>query len=225
MADVLILHPDEWHSFHHEMHKDIHSQIASLYTIQEAQTKEEAHRALDSLCKPKAILLVHGELCNPEYRDLIDRVISYAKDGGSVIMCLNFASFMQFPEFSPTFNEGFGLSWKLGGYTRETYALNDVFKDYFKNRLQAAYSQKALHIRNSSRHCQVYVETEEMMAEMHSSYTPQSPVIFERYTDTGFIGYIGDVNNEEGSQAVLLGMLGAYSNRMVIMLTYCWCKF
>ncbi|KAH9820612.1 hypothetical protein DFH28DRAFT_1194438 [Melampsora americana] len=189
MSDVLMFHPTDWYDFHHEMYQNFHNQIVSLYTIEEAKTIDESPAALDSPSKPKLVLLVHGGICDKEYFMVTKKVSSYAKEGGTVIMCLNFATFLKRPNTKWIFQRYFGLTWKLGNYTRQDFTLNNMFnKDV-----------KALNISKVSQHSQIYMVNDEVKSE--------APVIFKRYAETGFIGYIGDVNNETGSQDVLLAML------------------
>lgn len=210
MKDVLIIHPEEWKSFYHEMYEKFHAEITSLYQVHEVQSNAEATLALDANPKPKAVLLVHGDICDERYRKTIRKVITYAKNGGTVIMCLNFASFLKPSQFEEVFNKGFGLTWQLGNYTRETSVLNDMFNKTFSKPLESSYSMKALHISKASEHCRVYAYPRrgEAGAEMYH----QSPIVLERYTESGFIGYVGDVNNEYGSRLVILGMLGEFDN-------------
>ncbi|KAH9823421.1 hypothetical protein DFH28DRAFT_947172 [Melampsora americana] len=205
MKDILMIHPTDWYSFHHDMYQDFHNQIESRYKIQEAKTIDESLAALDTHPKPKVVLLVHGEICDKEHSMVIKKVGSYAKQGGTVIMCLNFASFLQFSTTEWIFQKTLGLTWQLGAYTRQDFKLNKMFKNVFKDRLESDYNAKALNITNTSEHSQIYKVTEMVKRE--------SPIIFERYTETGFIGYIGDVNNELGSQAVLLAMLDKAINK------------
>ncbi|EGG02183.1 uncharacterized protein MELLADRAFT_91496 [Melampsora larici-populina 98AG31] len=194
-----MIHTTDGYDNHHEIHQDFHNQIASLYTVQEAKTINESLAALDSTAKPKVVLLVDGELCDKEYASVIKKVSSYAKQGGTVIMCLNFASALKPSATKSIFQRDLGLTWKLGAIMRQNFSLNEMFNDVFNTPLQSDYTVKAQHISRASEHSQIYMVNDQVKLE--------SPVIFERYTEKGFIGYIGDVNNEPGSQAVLLAML------------------
>ncbi|EGG11867.1 uncharacterized protein MELLADRAFT_115020 [Melampsora larici-populina 98AG31] len=199
MTDILMIHPTDWYSFHHDMYQDFHDQIESLYEVQEAKTIDESLASLDAHPKPKVVLLVHGEICDKEHSMVIKKVSTFAKQGGTVIMCFNFASFLPFPTTKWIFQKHLGLTWELGAYTRQDFKINKIFKNVFKIPLDTNYNVKALNITKVSEHCQIYTVT--------GAVKHESSVIFERYTDTGFIGYIGDVNNQTGSQTVLLAML------------------
>lgn len=222
MSDVLIIHSDGFSSYH-GIYDQLHRQITSLYTANEVRCNAEARLALDATPKPKAVLLVDGCISDQKYSKTMKKVITYAKNGGTVITCMNFTNFLTPSRFEEIFNEDFGLSWELGDYTRQTAVLNAMFNDTFSKPLVPSYSMKALHISKASQHCRVYAypKGSEALTEMYH----QSPVVLERYTETGFIGWVGDVNNEHGSQVVILSMLGEsiFSSGVSrkLKLTYC----
>lgn len=205
MSDILIIHTTDGYYTHHEFHQDFHNHIASMYTVKEAKTIDESLAAFDTPVKPKVVLLVDSGICDKDYAIVIKKVSSYAKQGGTVIMCLNFSRALKAPSTKSIFQREFGLTWKLGAYMRQDFSLNDMFSDVFKTPLFTTYNVKAQHISRASEHCQLYIVNDPVKLE--------SPVIFERYTEKGFIGYIGDSNNTIESQAILLAMLDKAVNK------------
>ena len=71
---------------------------------------------------------------------------------------------------------------------------------------------KALHLKGADNDAKLYHPTEESRTESHV-FAPaevdqaQSPAVLQK-RGVGHIGYIGDVNNEEGSQVLLKSILG-----------------
>ena len=74
---------------------------------------------------------------------------------------------------------------------------------------------KALHVKDTPSSARVYSPTPDSREQSLGSYglsvdQSQSPAVFAR-CGQGCLGYIGDVNNEEGSQALILVMIGILS--------------
>lgn len=80
------------------------------------------------------------------------------------------------------------------------------------NSLEGSYSMKTLHLKHVPADARVYVP--EASSWTQSAVFPaaavdlsQSPAAFAK-CGRGYVGYIGDVNNEVGSQKLLMAMLG-----------------
>ena len=110
----------------------------------------------------------------------------------------------------------FRRQWKDGDYHRTTFARNEAFNTVFGNQLYQAlvssYCVKALHVKHVPYNARVYSLTTESRTQSHvipatSVDLDQSPAVFTKCGE-GFLGYIGDVNNEDGSRALLLAMIG-----------------
>ncbi|KAI4216994.1 MAG: hypothetical protein LQ349_009084 [Xanthoria aureola] len=77
--------------------------------------------------------------------------------------------------------------------------------------LEREYSMKAVHLKNTPADSRVYVPLEQSRTESRV-FPPtavdqeQTPAAFSQY-GSGWIGYIGDVNNEEGSRSLLMALL------------------
>ena len=73
------------------------------------------------------------------------------------------------------------------------------------------YSQKAVFLSNVAQSDSLYLPSSDSMTQSlvfspQSVKQDQTPLAFTKVGD-GWLGYVGDVNNEQGSQAVILAML------------------
>lgn len=76
--------------------------------------------------------------------------------------------------------------------------------------LLPSYSQKAVFLKNVNATDSIYAPSSESRTQSHVFQAEtvdqdQAPVAFTKI-GSGWLGYIGDVNNEEGSQNVVLAM-------------------
>ena len=78
--------------------------------------------------------------------------------------------------------------------------------------LPAEYSQKAVFLKNVAKEAAVYLpsgssRTQSLVFPPAQVDCEQTPVVFAHIGE-GWLGYVGDVNNEAESQAVVLAMCG-----------------
>lgn len=164
--------------------------------------------------KPQVVLAVDGQITRRKYEGLHTQLAEYTRDGGAVICCCNFSSFCRPNDLNQFFSR-FGFQWKSGDYQRTTFALNIAFKHVFAasafSELAPSCSMKALHLANVSSNDRIYGPTgtsrlESMVFPAESVDQSQSPAVLGRCSE-GYLGYLGDVNNEECSQALLMVMI------------------
>ena len=192
-------------------------------TILEAKSEKVAIRKLNKRGdRPKAVLC-GGELQPKHHPRLVTRLVKFVQEsGGTAIFALGFPNFMPMGEFDRLFAE-FGLSrWEHGGYYRTTHMLRTISVppesplEELLNRgghhLAKSYSMKALHISNPGEFEAIYSPTDESRIESYV-YHPdkikdlnEAPVAFAK-VGRGWVGYVGDVNNEADSHTVILAML------------------
>lgn len=222
-------------SIYDDLYKSLHTQIASLCSITEAKTLAAAQSLL-STQSFKAVLAVDGGIAIRRNNALQKQLASYAKNGGTVIFCCLFSSFVRPPDMDKLW-QNFEQPWKSGDYHRTTFYLSQKVKTILGSQraagLEREYSAKALHLKDVPVASRVYVPLEQSRIESRV-FAPQAvdnsqtPAAYHKYDD-GWVGYIGDVNNEDGSQALLLAMLGrpslwqrgllkAYQTRLCIKL-------
>lgn len=109
--------------------------------------------------------------------------------------------------------EKWDLPWEAGSYHRTTLYLNQEAIERPTTGLLPSYSQKAVFLRHVDPDTAWYVASDRSVVE---SLVPlpgpginllETPVAYARVGD-GWIVYVGDVNGEKGTDAVVLGMLG-----------------
>lgn len=164
--------------------------------------------------KPQVVLVVDGHITRRKYQGLHTQLAEYTVDGGAVICCCNFSSFCRPNDLNQFFSR-FGFQWKSGEYQRTTFALNVAFRHVFAmsafSELERSCSMKALHVANVSSNDRIYgpistSRVESMGFLMESVDQSQSPAVLGRCSE-GYLAYLGDVNNEECSQALLMVMI------------------
>ncbi len=185
--------------------------IAHFTTIEVDYTKV---KELFTDGKPRVVLAVDGHLTRRNYEGLHAQLAEYTKGGGAVICCCNFSSFCRPPDLN-RFLARFGFQWKCGDYQRTTFAVNIAFKHIFGasafSELETSCSMKALHVANVPCDDRIYgptsmSRTESRVFPAESVDQSQSPAALGRCGE-GYLGYLGDVNNEECSQALLMVMI------------------
>jgi len=110
----------------------------------------------------------------------------------------------------------------MGEYCRTTFVLNPSIRRLSSHsaNLDTSYSMKAVHLKGVKAKDVLYAspteeEEEDSESDVESRVSPlvpptvnlsNVPAAYTRIGD-GFLGYIGDVNAEEGSTSVILAML------------------
>ena len=167
---------------------------------------------------PAVILAMEGAITAKSHKPLHTELVSFVQNGGTLICCCNFSSFCR-PLDLNAFMAAFGLPWKSGDYHRTDFVLNLAFKDRFGTerfrKLEPAYSMKALHVKNVQSAAMVYgpttaSRTQSFVFPPSEVDLAQSPAVLEKCGD-GAIAYVGDVNNEEETRALLMVMIGMWS--------------
>jgi hypothetical protein len=98
-------------------------------------------------------------------------------------------------------------------YHRTTVHLNQRVQQVSKLALPAAYSQKAVFLKNVAPDAALYLPSMDSVTESHVfpsepvKNREQAPVAFTAVGE-GWLGYVGDANAETESDAVILAMCG-----------------
>lgn len=213
-APQILLLPLEQEEMFNELYGDFCSDISAQFSSIRKTTVDDAYTYLSGT-KPSAVLVVDGGLASKRNTHLHQSLARYAKAGGTVIFACLFSSFVRPADLDSLFKK-FQLEWTGGDYHRTTFNLNPavkpVFGDQIYKKLEKSYSMKCLHLQKTPIVSRVYVPTESsrtasMVFAPEEVDQNQSPAVFYGYGQ-GFVGYVGDVNNEQGSQALTLAMLG-----------------
>ncbi len=230
MAQVLYLRLGDGmqSSIFDDMYQNLCTEIDEKYSTLQARSAADVKPLLSSPSL-KAILVVDGGLSTGKYHIKLQKELStYTKAGGTIIFCCLFSNFVRPPDLDRLFRS-FGLSWEFGEYHRTTFYLSQTIKSVLGHQraieLEREYSMKAVHLKKTSVDSRVYVPLEQSRTQ--SMVFPPSPVdqeetpaVFSKH-GSGWIGYIGDVNNEQGSRALVMALLGkpVHWPSIIMMLT------
>ncbi|KAL1942221.1 hypothetical protein VTO73DRAFT_6285 [Trametes versicolor] len=197
-----------------EIHDQLYRALRKNATVTEVLDARSANRALSSPTHPSAILVSDAAVTRPAHAALLARLIEYTRGGGRVVLGMQLSNHFQLDTVGPFFRK-WGLAWDKGSYHRTTFGLNPagVPAPLDPSTLFPAVSMKAVHLKNVPRECAVYLPTPASRLEsiVHAS-TPitgdkaqESPAVWARIGD-GYLGYIGDVNGEQGTTRLTLEM-------------------
>ncbi|KAK2763721.1 hypothetical protein FQN54_009337 [Arachnomyces sp. PD_36] len=197
-----------------DMYDRLITKLLNHARLQHAKEKGAALSYLNN-GHPAAVFVTDPGIANHMNNDVLNMIKEYVTEGGTVIFGGLFASSIQPNDMHQFFRRGFGLSWEPGAYHRTTVHLNQNVARTLDStrRLRPAYSQKAVFLRNVEHLSALYLPSTDSVTESHVfGPTPvadlsQTPVVWHQLGN-GFIGYIGDVNAEEGTDEVALAMCG-----------------
>ncbi|KAG8161169.1 hypothetical protein KVR01_009433 [Diaporthe batatas] len=165
---------------------------------------------------PDGILVTDPGIATPAAKELLDRVVAYARaGGGTVVMSYCFSSNMRMDDMKKFWKQAWDLPWEPASYHRTKLTLNEsssTLRGEQVAELQKVYSQKALCLKNVRReHCW-YLPTED--SRIQSAVFPPDPVkqneaaVVFAPVGQGRVGYTGDVNMEDGTYMVVKRMFG-----------------
>ncbi len=196
-----------------EMYRPLLDELGSRATLQRAKKASSAIRLLSQEPRPLAVLITDEALTIEENSPVWEAVLEYVRQGGTSIVMVTFSSFVQLSSVGPFFSKA-GLQWEAGSYHRATVFLNEeaVGHDLVAY-LPSQYSQKAVFMGNVATADTWYATSENSVVESFvfaptsANVAGETPVAIAR-VGKGKLGYIGDVNTEEESNAVILAMCG-----------------
>jgi hypothetical protein len=133
--------------------------------------------------------------------------VEFVKTGGTVVHACAFSGFISPPSFKRYFKYGWGVPWEMGDYSREDFHQKEGGGHGINRKgMLASYSQKAVALNNVAAKDALYLLKKDLPGPSNGALC-RSPVVF-RKIESGFMGYVGDVNYEEGSNRVILAMFG-----------------
>lgn len=184
--------------------------------LKRARTAKAALSYLDknAASPPGGILVTDPGVAQPGNKALLDRVVAYARAGGTVVMSYCFSSNIRMDDLADFWRQAWGLPWAPGSYHRTDLRLNESAST-LKGQVAAldkAYSQKALCLKNVEREHAWYLPTKDSFTQS-AVFAPErvnqneTAVAFAAFGQ-GMVGYTGDVNMEVGTQKVVMRMFG-----------------
>ncbi|KAI1208543.1 uncharacterized protein F4807DRAFT_461476 [Annulohypoxylon truncatum] len=166
---------------------------------------------------PHAILLTDFSIAEPKNFMLLLKVIRYAREGGIVVLSVCFAFTMHFDRFDQFMKE-WGLPWAIHGEHCHRCILNPSAvgpNTRWKSGLPNIYGFcqfNMVYLKNvSPESCWYLPEPPRSYGfDGDNKWQPlgrETPVAFSR-VGKGYLGFTGDVDQEEATDAVLFSMLG-----------------
>ncbi|KAI1146774.1 hypothetical protein F4825DRAFT_439658 [Nemania diffusa] len=184
----------EYESMFNDIYASLISKITAKAKMDRATTQKAALDMLTQNPPPSAILVTDAGAVN--FMKVWEHVIDCVRRGSTVVLAACFSSFVNQGQFNRCFAK-MGLPWKRGNYYRTDVSLRPgVVDDRLKKHLVPTYSQKALYVEGVARSDVWYVGE------------PNEVAVAFTKVGNGMLGYIGDVNGEEGSEVAILAMLG-----------------
>jgi len=166
--------------------------------LKKAKTSAGATRYLDSNT-PNVIIVTDQGLTPSANKAVIEKIITYVRAGGLVIVGLHFPQFTNGAAFKAFFRN-FGLPWESADYTNGQFRFN-VGCELPNNATPIAvspYNMKALHVKNALPREKIIVPVDKQ---------PQAAVVGAKVGE-GFVVYAGDVNPGKESDRVILSLCG-----------------
>jgi hypothetical protein len=213
-------------SFQDEMSAHMLGALKSRASVIQSITPKDASSKITSLV-PTTILITTADFAKKKHAALHSKVVEYARAGGTVIICGQFCNMISPPDFDAFFLSTWGKAWKFGNYHRSTYSVNPQRHPRLRDqRFPEKYCVKAVHIKGTPVSDMVYVSTEDSVVQsLVFSASPQSPahrpdqapVIFTSFGN-GYLGYIGDVNQENETSDVIIALCSFKSSSDVAAL-------
>ena len=195
------------------MYKDLLTNLTARANVEEALTSASLDHALSLEPKPRAILATDAFCTDKKASAKVSPMLQrYVRNGGTLVFMGTFSSFVRPLKIRPLF-ASFGLSWESGEYYRTTFELNKAATSIPTERLMLSCSQKALNIKNVALQHAIYLAADELATGSFVSpvtsigNTTQAPAAFAP-SGRGFVGYLGDVNNEPETTRVILAACG-----------------
>ncbi|TVY90517.1 Uncharacterized protein LAWI1_G004397 [Lachnellula willkommii] len=195
----------EKQSFFDDMYAEVLAVLRS-----KANVVEVTHiaSAMEHLSRPQAeyaaVVVTDAGVMAKKMVAVQQKLVEYAIFGGTVIIGFHFPTFAPPKDVETFFKDQWNLNWIFKNYHREMFTLNPraqqdpQFASRGGNNLPRQYSMKAVHLSGTKPEERIYV------GEINSA---ASPAVFAKKGE-GFLGWIGDVNTEEGTTELLLYMCG-----------------
>ena len=179
-----------------DMYSQVLAKLRSKADVTEVTHIASAMQHLLVVHQYAAVIVTDPGLMDKGFIAVQEKLVDYARAGGTVIFGFHCSSFVRPNDLARFFN------WKSGDYTRSMFSLNHSANPVFMSRrgpnLPKQYSMKALHLSGTRAEDRIYIS---------SPGSTQSPAVFAKYGN-GNLGWVGDVNTEDGTTELLLTMSG-----------------
>ncbi|OSD02331.1 hypothetical protein PYCCODRAFT_1411269 [Trametes coccinea BRFM310] len=199
---------------HEDLVKAVHAHlISTLETrseVQLARTRVEALRYLSSTSRPRAVIACDAAVTRPEYLEVHHHLVDYVRSGGTAIYAGAFSSMISFYAMESIFKVAWDLPWSKGTYHGGTFVLNERVKGINHKGLEKRYSTKVNCLSNVSPNHALYVDQYEVIKLGRGQV--EAAAAFAKI-GRGRLGYVGDVNGQIATTAVVVAMCFYPSSR------------
>ncbi|KAF3309670.1 hypothetical protein TWF173_010651 [Orbilia oligospora] len=104
-------------------YKSLFDGLSAKADLKRANGRAEALRYME-LSRPVAIIATDEGLTKSENGQVVEAVLQYVRNGGILILGLDFPSSIPMDEFDKFFQRKLGLPWASGDYHREDFEIN-----------------------------------------------------------------------------------------------------
>ncbi|KAI9065683.1 TPR-like protein [Trametes sanguinea] len=199
---------------YYDLFKAVHAHLISALEARSevhiAKTRAEALRFLFSTSRPRAVIACDAAVTRAEYLEVHHHLVEYVRAGGTAIYAGALSSMISSYAMESIFKVAWGLPWSKGTYHRETYVQNERVKSIDHKQLEKSYSMKAHCVSNVSPEHALYVAQYEVRKLRQGQV--EAAVAFAP-VGKGRLGYVGDVNGEFATTAVVIAMCFYPSSR------------
>ncbi|PWY75233.1 hypothetical protein BO94DRAFT_568592 [Aspergillus sclerotioniger CBS 115572] len=161
---------------------------------------------------PRAIIVADQGITEPENRTVVEKLVSYVRNGGVAIVGLHFPNFASCEGIDSFFQQAFGLPWAHGDYHRCMFAFNPACTlppGIVPSSFPGSYSMKVLHIQHARSHEKLFVPVEGAQSAFLSiSADPEQAAVVGAKVGNGYVFYSGDIYPQEESDQVILSLCG-----------------
>ncbi|KAJ2983612.1 hypothetical protein NUW54_g10615 [Trametes sanguinea] len=192
------------------VHAHLSSALEARSEVHIAKTRVEALRFLFSTSRPRVVIACDAAVTSAEHLEVHHHLVEYVRAGGTAIYAGALSSMISFYAMESIFKVAWGLPWSKGTYHRETYVRNEREKSIDHKQLEKSYSMKANCISNVSPEHALYVAQYEVRKLRQGQV--EAAVAFAP-VGKGRLGYVGDVNGEIATTAVVIAMCFYPSSR------------
>ncbi|KAI1380686.1 hypothetical protein F4677DRAFT_404302 [Hypoxylon crocopeplum] len=169
---------------------------------------------LDDHPSARAIWVIDPDIATSKHKDLSDRVVDYARNGGIVILGGFFSMSIRQPEFDKWMRDAWDLPWRSGQYETTTVVFQSAAvgpRDFWRDGLAAAYTQKGMFLQNvapsESWYASLTGATSESFVFGPVPIEAQTSIAFGK-VGKGWLGWTGDIHNREETAAAVRAMMG-----------------
>ncbi|GAA5841686.1 hypothetical protein JCM9279_000730 [Rhodotorula babjevae] len=182
----------------------------------------ELRSLLEHPILPTAVLCTSAALAKKKHANLRASLRTYIEQGGRVVVGGPGVNHLPMDEIPLLLSELGGVPWQVKGYHRTTHFLNSAHALYAaaegdsraRAALPASYSCKAIVLKGVAPHDALYRSTsysgvESLAMAMHGGKVASDEVaVATAKVGEGWLSWVGDVNQEAGSTAAMLWLLG-----------------